>query len=312
MARLIRIYGLASFVIVDDHDEVDDLLAHQALERRFRAAGPFFNRMIARALLRQFRIDGQLIRSMRERDDPARNQGQGELLAKLDSLAVTRPWAMPAIEALARYVRHGKERDVAMAALAYVLAVPFLLGPDKPRIPFDEGRFMALYDRYRWLRRARSPFSPIGFLIRATYSDSRTRRKLLNELSGDDYGLHAIAVTLDNAIEILETMRQQFMRDDDAPEWHPRQLAWLSVRTAPRTVLRQVHEDFTLPHVPDRVPAFSLILLRMRDSLNHDVPAGYEFATGHWSACPARRYLQSLFALVAEGADPASELEAAA
>jgi hypothetical protein len=60
-------------------------------------------------------------------------------------------------------------------------------------------------------------------------------------------------------------------------------------------VVRQLKEEFTLPHVRGRLPPHTLVLLRMRRALRPDVQGGFEFAASHWSACPARSYVVAVF-----------------
>ncbi|MGI9408466.1 MAG: hypothetical protein ACR2OV_00230, partial [Hyphomicrobiaceae bacterium] len=93
MARLIRIYGLASLVTVSDRKEIEELLGHPALKRSLEVAGPLLNRWLLSIARRQLvRPDGETIRSMRERDDDERLKGQRALLDRMKAMTAERPW----------------------------------------------------------------------------------------------------------------------------------------------------------------------------------------------------------------------------
>ena len=314
MARLIRVYGLISVVLVDDYKETNDLLDHPALERSLEASGPLINRLLLRIARRQFiGADGRAIRSMRARSDDDRRRGQAALFEHLDNLAVKQPWDMAAIQLMADYVATGNERDRALTALTYVGALPFPRSGATAPAQFDEAECEKLYRHFRTLRRARSPLSPVGFMSRLLGLDRRARQALIEHFDGNDYGLHAIMVTLDNAIEILDSLRGRSARESErATRRRTVPLRWLTIRTAPQRVVRQVRETFSLPHVDRRVPANSLVIFNMRSSLAGDPPAGYEFAAGQWSACPARRYLMTLFEVVSDAASKSPVREVAA
>ena len=301
MARLIRIYGLISVVLVDDCEETNDLLEHPALERSLEMSGPYINRLLLQLARRQFiTSDGQTIRSMRVRSDGDRRRGQAALFEHLDNLATKQPWDMAAIQLMADYVATGNARDRALTALTYVGALPF--PKSGATAQFEEQECEKLYRHFLTLRRARSPLSPRGFLSRLFGFDRRARQALLEHFDGNDYGLHAIMVTLDNAIEILDGLRKRTVHESELAPRRTVPLRWLTIRTAPQRVLRQVRETFSLPHVARRVPANTLVIFNMRNSLAGRPPAGYEFASGQWSACPARRYLMSLFEVVSDAA----------
>ena len=313
MARLIRIYGLISVVVVDDCKETNDLLEHPALERSLEVSGPLVNRLLLRLARRQFvTSDGQTIRSMRARSDDSRRRGQAALFEHLDSLAAKQPWDMAAIQLMADYVATGNARDRALTALTYVGALPFPKPGATAPTQFEEQDCEKLYRHFLTLRRARSPLSPLGFMSRLFGIDRRARQALLEHFDGNDYGLHAIMVTLDNAIEILDGLRERTVRESEQTLRRTIPLRWLTIRTAPLRVLRQVRETFSLPHVNRRVPANTLVIFNMRRSLAGHPPAGYEFAAGQWSACPARRYLMTLFEVVSDAATKSPVREVAA
>lgn len=299
MARHLRLFGLASLVIVDDDREIDDLIDHPALVRDFEARGPVINRMLVTRLNREFRIDGHIMLSMASRRSAARERNQAELAEKLDHFATVNGWSGEAIQALSLYVATGHDFDGAKAALAYVTAYPFLQNAEVSDTgePFERDRFADLFGHYECLSQARRPGSLRGFCARLTGGDKRARRALLEAMNGDENGLHAVAVTLDNSVPILQNMRRLTLKLTDSRRkripFH-----WLDTRTAPQIVLRQIKEAYSLPHLEERVPAYTLFLLRMKRSMREDTPAGFEFAVGHWSACPAQRYLRAMFAEV--------------
>jgi hypothetical protein len=302
MARHVRLAGLASLLVVDREREIDDLIDHPALERDFAPSGPLLNRVIVGGARRSISNDGHVLLSFRPREDEERQQSQRRLLEQLDALAAARPWAPEAITAMARYVATGDAHDAALAGLTYVTAYPFFEGGMAASpVPFNPAQCTRMYRLYRRLSKARRPLA--GFLTRLLALDTRARRRLLQMMGGNEYGLHAVGITLDNSLIVLDQLRKltkQRMADGTRGRLT---LEWASVRTAPALVLRQIKEAFTLPHTQARVPANTLVLLRMRQSLALDTPSGYEFASTHWSACPARRYLMATFGAVCDEAD---------
>ncbi|MGI9410287.1 MAG: hypothetical protein ACR2OV_09455, partial [Hyphomicrobiaceae bacterium] len=248
------------------------------------------------------RPDGETIRSMRERDDDERLKGQRALLDRMKAMTAERPWDPVAINRMARYVALNDGRDRAMTALTYAIALPFLPPDQTPAVTYDEQYFARIYAQNRLLSHARSPVSLLGFVLRRLGSDRRVQRRLLDQLGGDDYGLHAVMITLDNAMHVLDSMCDIIEAQTPREARNEESLKWLAVRTAPRQVIRQVPESFTLPFVRGRVPANSIVIMRMRDSLTTDTPSGYGFAAAHWSACPAQAYIHALFETVAEQA----------
>lgn len=302
MARRVRLFGLASLVVVDRQDEIDALIDHPALDRSFERAGPLVNRLLVGALTRQFRRDGRMLLSMRPRQDAERQQGQAALFRRLDELAAEKAWAPEAIYAMAHYVATGEQFEHATSGLAYATAMPFL-EPSMRRV-FDAARFREVFQLSRRIARANAPASPRGWLIRLTGGDRRARRALLELTGGDDYGLHALAVTIDNGLVILENLKERVRESHASGDRPAPKLAWLSARTAPPVVLRQIKEEFTLPHVEARLPPHTLVLFRMRRGLRPDTQGGFEFAASHWSACPARRYVIAMFEVVCAAATP--------
>lgn len=301
MARLINLPGLASLVLVSRAGEIEALIDHPSLDRAFVGEGRLLNRLLMAALFRQTQHGGQPLDAFRPREDAVRRARQQELFRRLDQLAERRSWPVGPVNELARYVVEGRDRRRAEAALAYAIAWPFIEGA--AHAPNDDayrplGRY--LWRLHRRLARARRPFSPTGFVLRLLGADRRARSAILAATAGDSYGLHAVDVTLANAREILERMRTIMAEGVPGTPLSPRDLKWAAIRTAPEVVVRQSGaEPTTLPHVGSRVPARTLVLLRMRRGLREDAPAGYEFASEHWSACPARRYVTGVFGEVA-------------
>lgn len=300
MARLIRVPGLASLLLVSTASEVDELIAHPALDRAFVASGPLVNRMLVRRLDRQIRRDGRVLDAFRPRDDAERKAAQAKLFADLDRIASAGAWPAAPIGELARYVVEGSSRRNARAALAFAVAWPFL-GETSHATRDDAYRPIGrhLWRLHRLTERARRPLSLSGSIVRLLGLDRRARRQILTRTGGGDYGLHAVEITLANAWDSLERMRRT-RKARAGSTVTSRDLTWAAFRTAPELVLRQSGEGhLTLPHVRDRLPPRTLVLLRMRTALTEDVPSGFEFASSHWSGCPARRYVMQLFAAVA-------------
>ncbi|MDP1907191.1 MAG: hypothetical protein Q8K85_02735, partial [Hyphomicrobium sp.] len=149
----------------------------------------------------------------------------------------------------------------------------------------------------------RTPLSPWAMLLRLIRADRRARGAILDHVRDDPYGLHAVEITLANGHAILEQMRRVMVERPHGAAFNGRDLAWAAIRTAPQTVVRQSGSaPITLPHVASRVPPRTLVLLRMRRGLASEPASGYEFASRHWSACPARRYVMRLFTAVADTA----------
>jgi hypothetical protein len=295
MARYISLGGLASLLVVDRDREIQSLLDQPLLDRDFSAAGPLVNRVLLARARRGVSHQGKVLLSFRPRDDEERRAAQRNLFERLDALASQKPWAPEAISAMATYAATGKGRRVALAALAYVTAYPFLEGGRAgDEVAFDPAKFDLLYRLYRVISLARRPLK--GLLIRLAGLDKAASRRVLDLAEGDDYGLHALGVTIDNSRLILEQLRTAMSQQ------RPGQLMidWSAVRTAPQLVLRQVKRSCALPGVPVLLAPGTLVLLHMRDGLRPDSDPGYEFASSHWSACPARKYIMSVFAAVSE------------
>jgi hypothetical protein len=304
MARLISVPGLASLVIVSRAREIEDLIDHPALDRAFVGEGRLVNRVLMSALMRQTQNRGEPLDAFRPRDDAARKARQRELFLRLDRYAEKSEWPPAPVTEMARYVVEGRERRGAEAALAFAIAWPFLgLAPGAPSDDAYKPLGRHLWRLHRRTARARRPFSLSALALRLVGADRRARAQILAMVHDEAYGLHAVEITLANAHEILERMRRIMM---DGPSGTPlvaRELAWAAVRTAPELVVRQsVGEETTLPHIGSRIPPRTVVLLRMRAGLTPDASSGYEFASAHWSACPARRYVMGLFGAVAQTA----------
>ncbi len=304
MARLINLPGVASLLLVSQADEIDDLIAHPSLDRAFTGGGRLLNRMLVSRLDRQMRHEGEVLAAFRPRDDAHRQAQQAQLFARLDAYATASAWPPAPLGEMARFVVEGRESKAAEAALAFAIASPFLRlepGASQDGIYKPIGR--RLWRLHQRVARARTPFSPLAGLARLVRSDRRARAAILQHVGGDPYGLHAVEITLANARAILLGMRRVMAERPAGASFTPRDLAWAAIRTAPEVVVRQSGaEPMTLPHVASRVPPRTLVLLRMRRGLASEPASGYEFASRHWSACPARRYVMRLFTAVAETA----------
>ncbi len=306
MARLISVPGLASLLLVSSAREIDDLIAYPGLERRFVGAGRLVNRVLVAGLDRQIRHEGQVLTAFRPRDDVDRLAAQRQLFAHLDRFADAAAWPPAPVAEMARYVVKGRQRRDALSALAFAVAWPFLAqGPAAPQDDAYKPHGRHLWQLHRRTARARRPLSVTGLAYRLAGVDRRARTVILELVGGNPYGLHAIEITLANAEVILETLRRLVAERPSGLDLSPRDLAWAAIRTAPEVVVRQTGAAATtLPHVDARVPPHTIVLMRMRQSLAHssDASSGYEFASRHWSACPARRYVMGLFSAVAAGA----------
>jgi hypothetical protein len=296
MARYIRFAGAASIVVVEKGDEIEALIGHPALDRTYSTEGPPLNRLLIARLRHALFRDGRALLSFRPREDEERAAAQKGLAKRLDALAESRPWDHEALAAMAAYVTSGTDREAALAALAYATAYPFLTPNDAAKPPsFDLDRFRRLFELYERLQLARSPWK--GLPSRLLGLDRHAARQILQTTGGDDYGLHAVGITLANSVLILEHLRALFAaRPFDKTE--PLPFDWSKVLTAPAAVTRQNRMPCEIPGIPGQIPGGSLILLKMRQALRPESPAGYEFASKHWSFCPASRYVEAIFANV--------------
>jgi hypothetical protein len=304
MARLINVPGLAALLLVSRRAEIESLIDHPLLDRRYVGEGPLVNRWLLSALLRQSRHGSEPLDAFRPRTDAIRAARQAELSGRLDRLAGSEAWPLAPVMEMARYVVEGKGRRRARAALAYATAWPFLA----VRAAVDDDSYQpighALWRLHRRSVHLRRPLSLTAPVLRLAGGERRTRAAILDRVGGDAYGLHAVEVGLANAAAILERMRAVMQDGAPGTQLLARHLAWAAIRTAPEVVVRQSGpETIALPHVTSRIPPRTVVLLRMRQALrNGDAEAGFEFASGHWSACPARRYVTGLFEAVAETA----------
>jgi hypothetical protein len=304
MARLIRIPGIASLLLVRQASEIDDLLDHPLLERAFSRRGGLINRLVVSMIDRQIRFKGEVLPALRPGADAVRQQGQASLFAELDRQAAAGNWPKAPVEQMGRYVATGREEREAEAALAYAMAWPFLASaPASAEDDAYKPHGRHLWRLHRRVARANRPFSLAGRLLRLFRADRRAREAILRLVGGRLYGLHAVELTLANGREILANMRRIVEEAPRGKAPTAQQLAWAAVRTAPERVIRQIGETHaSLPNVRGRVPPHTLVFLAMRSSLTPDQASGYEFASTHWSACPARRYVHGLFAAVARAA----------
>jgi hypothetical protein len=300
MARHIRLFGLASLVTTDDPAEIEVYLNHPALDRGYVIEGPVINRMIAATVRAQYAINGRYWISLRSRHDAERRASQPRQKELLDAAAARGAWKPEAIAALAEYVSGRGDEENAHAALAYGMAMPYRAAAPGGDDGFNPAQYRQIYKLYDRIRRSRSALSLRGAFIRATGGHTRARKSLLAFVGGDENGLHAIAIALDNAVPMLDAMREAFRGDSASKLANIPQpdLPWASVRTAPVLVLRQAREDVTLPFIERRLPAYTLVMMRMRDSIAFSPPGGYEFALNAWSYCPAARYLHAFFSAV--------------
>lgn len=313
MARHIRLFGLASLVTTDDPQEIDVFLQHPALDRDYAVAGPLINRIVTSTVKRQFSINGKYWLSLRARHDPERKASQSALRERLDGISAAASWSPDAIAALGAYVEGRGSREAAMAALAYGAAHPFRSMTPGADSGFSIPQYTQIFTLYQRINRSRSALSVRGIFIRLNGGHTRARNALLRFMGGDLNGLHSVAVTLDNAIPILENMREAFaaLRRRKTPGAKSAShtltapFPWAEVRSAPVLVLRQSRQHVSVPYLTNPVPANTLFMLRMRDSLAASPAGGYELATQHWSYCPATRYLHAFFGavwLAAQGA----------
>lgn len=314
MARLINLPGLASLLLVSSAREIDDLIAHPALERRFVGGGRLVNRVLVAGIDRQMRHEGRVLMAFRPLDDADRRTAQQQLFARLDRFADADAWPPAPVAEMARYVVKGHRRKDAEAALAFAVAWPFLAqGPAAPQDDAYKPLGRHLWQLHRRVARANRPGSPLGLAYRLAGIDRRARAAILEHVGDDAYGLHAVEITLANAGLILEALREIFVAHPPGETVGARDLAWAAIRTAPEVVVRQTGPaEATLPHVEGRLPPRTLVLMRMRRSLSDspDAASGYEFASRHWSACPARRYVMGLFSAVAGAAVELGHAEA--
>ncbi|MFA5957724.1 hypothetical protein [Hyphomicrobium sp.] len=289
MARHIRFGGLASIVVVEADDEIDALIDRPDLDRTYRVEGPPLNRLMISRLRRALFRDGSALRSFAPRGDGDRASAQGAFAKRVDALAEQRPWAPEAIAVMAAYVANGTDRNAALAALAYATAYPFLSPEDTS---YEPAKFRRLFGLFEILQVARNPWK--GLLPRLLGKDRHAAREILEMTGGDDYGLHAVGITLANSVVILDHLRALFVEPQTA-EARATPLEWNKVRTSAVAVTRQNNVPCRLPGIPDEVPANSLILLKMRQALRPSSPDGFEFAGKHWSYCPASRYIEAIF-----------------
>jgi hypothetical protein len=292
MARYLRYAGLASIVVVDDDKEIDALLDRPELDRTYDFVGPLLNRLMISELRRALFRDGRPLLSFAPRGDTDRAAAQEALAKRLDALAEDQPWSGDAIAAMASYIATGTDRDGALAALTYAMAYPFL-APGEASRPFEAAKFARLFAQFEVLQSARSSWK--GRLFRILGADKRATQEILQTMNGEDYGLHAVGITLANSVPILDHVRALFA-DPASDRSDVSTLDWSKVRVAPVAVTRQNIFPCPIPGIAGEIPANSLILFKMRDAQRLNNDSGFEFASAHWSFCPARRYVESIFA----------------
>ncbi len=288
MARHIRLMGLSSLIIVENREEAEYFLGHPVIDRKFSKQGPLINKLIISGILRQFKYNDHMLLSMRSRNDKKRQSNQLKLQMTLDQFSNTQSWDHSAFTTIAKYISTGKNEQEANSALAYLMVCPFL-----ENTMYDHTKFQNIFSLYKTLSNARR--FPGVILSRLTSADLRAKNKLLKLLNGDENGFHAVSVTLDNSLVILQNFRSLVKKEGLNFIGKDTSFRWATLRTAPVTALRQVQEDFSVPFLDSVIPKDSLILIRMKESLGSDANSGFEFASSHWSFCPAHKYILRVF-----------------
>jgi hypothetical protein len=295
MARHIRYAGLASIVVVEDDSEIDALIDRADLGRTYKSAGPPLNRLMISRLRHALFRDGRALLSFAPRGDANRAAAQTAFAKRVDALAEERPWDPKAIAVLAAYVANGTDRVAALAALAYVTAYPFLAPANTS---YEEVKFQRLFGAFEILQLARAPWK--GMRLRLLRKDKEAAKEILQMTGGEDYGLHAVGITLANSLLILDRHRAFFAGTVGSGA---QSFDWSKIRTAPAVLTRQNSAPCTLPGIDGEIPANTLFMLKTRQALRPGSPGGFEFASKHWSFCPASRYIETIFATVHEAAE---------
>lgn len=293
MARYQHIPGIASIVHVDDDREIDALLDRTDLDRTYAVKGPLLNRLTILRLRRALFRDGHALLSFAPRENSDRAAAQSALAKRLDAMIESPPWDNTAIAAMATYVTTGAGRDAAHAALTYATAYPFLPPGDTS---YEAAKFSRLFGLFQIMQAARMPWKRLS--SRLMGKDKRAAQEILQATGGDDYGLHAVGVTLANSLVILERLRAVLAQPSTANT--NAAFEWNQIRTSPVAVTRQNKVACRMPGIEQEVPANSLIVMKLRQAQRSESPDGFEFASAHWSFCPASRYIEAIFARVYE------------
>jgi hypothetical protein len=289
MSRL-RIPGLIDLLRVDRSSAIEALSADDRMDRAYEARGPLVNRIVLGRLRRSLQVDGRMLPPVAPRGPTRPTPEQASLEHRLDGIADTDP-ALGAgtdtISKLAAWVRGDGGAD-AIGPLSQQ-AVGRLYDE---RYTGDKSSWAAA----RVMGSAPSNLNPFRLLLWGiTRRVERSRELLAGKVGRDPSAVHGTGVAIHNIVSGFEAMRKIY-----ADKGERERLSTAAVLAhcviAPRQVVRQPTAAGSADagsFTPD-----TLVLLQLKKA--NDSQPGYDtaFMDGMWSACPARRWVPSLFASV--------------
>jgi hypothetical protein len=297
MARAIRVPGLVDLVTVDDPAAIRALAAEPRLDRRFTAAGPLVNRVLARRVRSLLQVGGLRLPAVAPREDPARATAQAALEGRLDPAG--RPlWTEADVEALAGWVR-GAGHPSEVGPLAQGV-VGRLFDPAY-RADFDGWEAALLLDA---APRARNPLTLLWWRVSGRLA--RARRLLAARVGGDPGGVHATGIAIHTLVRSLERLRA-LVAEPGARDSLGADAVLARCLAAPRSVMRQATDHATTAALTVR-PG-TLVVLELDAALARQPGPELALMTGSWSRCPAHRLVPALLLAVwerarAEGSAP--------
>jgi Animal haem peroxidase len=284
MARKLRIPFLLDLAIVSDEAEMAQLNNEPAVQRTLSGAGPWLNRLLARRILRMFRLaDDRLLPVFEPRDNAARARAQQQTEARLTKKAsMPQPFDRSAVAALARYVAGGHTE------MPIGVTVQQIVG----RL-FDRS-YVATRQSYEAARVVNTTLSacPLNMLRVLWWKLSgrlAASRALIWKLAGDDpAAIHSTAIAMHNVVDALKRMRAA-MRADGPWQATPAQ-ATAEALVAPSRLLRQCARGTA--KCPLRPGA--LILFRLRRIHRGTESNDLALSRREWSECPAHAIVPRL------------------
>jgi hypothetical protein len=284
VAFTIIIPGIIRLVVVKRPGEVVAINDASMVQRSLSGRGGLANRSIA-AKLAIFRTpDGDIWPAFRDRLDPLRAMRQEALEAALSDIELLLRRIAPEIAELGGYVRDGAaDRNVGVIVQQAV-----------GRLFFDDyAASDESYEAARTLQTWLSAWPLRAYWIRRSGALQASLDRIMDLSRGDVACAHATALAMENIVRSIELMRQLACHDDNLAKIEPQDALAHSLR-APARVLREARDGGRAG--PVRLPARSLVLVRVESSLRqHPVPS-FAFFASAWNRCPAHSVVPALLA----------------
>jgi len=284
VAFTIIIPGIIRLVVVKRPGEVVAINDASMVQRSLSGRGGLANRSIAAKLAVFRKPDGDIWPAFRDRLDPLRTMRQEALEAALSDVELLLRRIAPEIAELGGYVRDGAaDRNVGVIVQRAVGRLFFA----------DYAASEESYEAARTLQTWLSAWPLRAYWIRRSGALQASLDRIMDLSRGDVACAHATALAMENIVRSIELMRQLACHDDNLAKIEPQDALAHSLR-APARVIREARDGGRAG--PVRLPARSLVLVRVESSLRqHPVPS-FAFFASAWNRCPAHSVVPALLA----------------